>query len=382
MTNLSIIATYVFTVFVLARLFKRSSLLTESTVSRSSPLDALRGLLATAVVSMHFVVTYQWKTEGVWIRPKSELLNNLGVVPVSVFFMITGFLFIGKVYNKEPDWPSIARSRILRVMPLYIFVLAVLFVISLFKTGFSIHNESHLLLEVIRWLAFSGNTFNGFPESAWMTAGAHWTLRYEALFYLSLPLIATILNRRNYGFYLLVSALLLSFLAVLGYQQHLLSMKFIVLFLIGFLPVIIKTKYFSYIPLFQTKTASLIALVCICFAMTMKEYSLAQMLVLGVPFTAIALGNDMFTILKNSGLKALGEISYSIYLTHGLILYCLFSIFNIFPFDSQPASHYLLLLPLIIGIVSLSSVMTFIYIEKPMISMGKRLRSAPAVTAS
>jgi peptidoglycan/LPS O-acetylase OafA/YrhL len=68
-------------------------------LSRSSPLDALRGLLATAVVCHHFVVTYYWKVNGSWVRPESDVLNSMGVLPVSLFFMIAGFYFFGKIYK-------------------------------------------------------------------------------------------------------------------------------------------------------------------------------------------------------------------------------------------------------------------------------------------
>ncbi|WP_155519215.1 acyltransferase family protein, partial [Lactobacillus delbrueckii] len=88
-----IVTAYSISLLFLSVSFARLNLLTEHTFLRSSPIDALRGLLATSVVCHHFVVTYHWKVSGVWERPQSAILNNMGVVPVSLFFMITGFLF-------------------------------------------------------------------------------------------------------------------------------------------------------------------------------------------------------------------------------------------------------------------------------------------------
>ena len=209
MTDVALpIALYLGTLVLLAFALRRSPLLTEETLARSSPLDALRGILATAVVCLHFVLTYHLKAEGQWREPDSDLLYNMGVVPVSLFFMITGYLFFGKVYRRTPDWGELLRSRVLRVMPLYLCVVAVVVLFTLIRTHFVIADGQRFMLELLSWELFSGFTLNGLEESGWMTAGAHWTLRYEALFYLALPIIAALFNRRGFGLPLLVSALL------------------------------------------------------------------------------------------------------------------------------------------------------------------------------
>lgn len=94
---------YAVSLFLLDRIFRKTNILTDQTLLRSSPIDALRGLLATAVVCHHFIVTYYWKVDGSWVRPESDVLNNMGVVPVSLFFMITGFLFLEKYTKRLPS---------------------------------------------------------------------------------------------------------------------------------------------------------------------------------------------------------------------------------------------------------------------------------------
>ncbi|PYY72557.1 acyltransferase [Pseudomonas jessenii] len=376
-STILIIALYVVSIFLLDRVFRKTNVLTEQTLLRSSPIDALRGLLATAVVCHHFVVTYYWKVEGSWVRPQSDVLNNMGVVPVSLFFMITGYLFFGKVYKKNPEWGVMLRSRLQRIMPLYIFVVSVVFVISLMETGFVVE-VSGIVKELVRWALFSGVSFNGFADSFLMTARVPWTLRYEWLFYLSLPIVAAVFNWRSYGKYFVLS-LFIMVLALPSVYFGFIVPKLALLFFIGFVPVIIKVHFPRILSVMKCRFSSAVALIFLIVGMFIGQgYSIVQMLVVGVPFAIIALGNDVFGILKSNGLKALGEVSYSIYLTHGLVLYLLFSVFDVFSFGSGDSFHYNILLPVVLALVSASSVITFTVIEKPFIFAGSK--KIPALT--
>lgn len=376
-STMLIIALYVVSIFLLDRVFRKTNVLTEQTLLRSSPIDALRGLLATAVVCHHFVVTYYWKENGSWVRPQSDVLNNMGVVPVALFFMITGYLFFGKVYKKNPDWGVMLRSRLQRIMPLYIFVVFIVFVISLMETGFVVEVDG-IVKELVRWALFSGVSFNGFADSFLMTARVPWTLRYEWLFYLSLPIVAAAFNRRSYGKYFVLS-LFVMVLALPSVYFGFIVPKLALLFFIGFVPVIIKVHFPKVLSVMRSGFSSVVALVFLIVGMFISQgYSIVQMLVVGVPFAIIALGNDVFGILKSNGLKALGEVSYSIYLTHGLVLYLLFSVFGVFSFGSGDSFHYNILLPVVLAVVSASSVITFTVIEKPFIFAGSK--KIPALT--
>ena len=287
--------------------------------------------------------------------------------------MITGFLFFGKIYKKNPDWGDILRSRIQRVMPLYVFVVFMVFMISLMKAGFVIDADPKGLLKgLVSWGLFVGSSFNGVSDSVHMTSGAHWTLRYEWLFYLSLAIVATVVNAKWYGKYLILSMLVMV-LAIPGVYVGLVVPKMALLFFIGFAPVIMKMYLPSFLPLIKNRVCSLVVLVSIvCGMFISQQYSIVQMLVLGVPFIIIALGNDVFGVLSSRGLKALGEVSYSVYLTHGLILYLLFSVFEVFSFDGGSVFQYIALLPVVLALVSVCSVMTFFVIEKPFIRVGNK----------
>lgn len=381
MTDVALpIALYLGTLVLLAFALRRSPLLTEETQARSSPLDALRGILATAVVCLHFVLTYRLKAEGQWREPDSDLLYNMGVVPVSLFFMITGYLFFGKVYRRTPDWGELLRSRVLRVMPLYLCVVAVVVLFTLIRTHFVIADGQHFMLELLSWELFSGFSLNGLEESGWMTAGAHWTLRYEALFYLALPIIAALFNRRGFGLPLLVSALLVGGLVAAGYHYHVLGARFGLLFLLGFLPVFVKVHRPALLARLRTPLVAALSLALVGYAMTQPDYNLKQMLALALPFAAMAAGNDLFGLLRSRGLKVLGEISYSLYLTHGLLLYGLFTLLNLGSVETLGTLGFMALLPPVLVLACLLSMLSYRWIERPLMHLGRapRPRHVPA----
>ncbi len=61
--------------------------------NRVATLDGLRGFLALAVFFHHAAIYHRFLLDGVWALPPSRFYALLGPVGVSVFFMITGYLF-------------------------------------------------------------------------------------------------------------------------------------------------------------------------------------------------------------------------------------------------------------------------------------------------
>jgi peptidoglycan/LPS O-acetylase OafA/YrhL len=377
--TIGIISLYIISLFVLDRVFSKTTILSSQALSRSSPLDALRGLLATAVVCSHFFVTYNWKVSGEWGGSDNAIMNNMGAVPVSMFFMITGFLFFGKILNKSSiDWRRLFSSRVKRIMPLYVFAVLVVAVVSFYQTGFQLVSVPKLATEIARWALFKGSTFNGFSDSWLITAGVQWTLKYEWFFYLLLPVLAAILNRRGYGLYL-AGSLLVAFAVIPAHYFHFIDASLGVLFLAGLMPVLVKNHRPQWIPFLKTKYAAVLALALITLSMGLVDYfSLLQISMLGVAFLIMALGNDLFGLLSRRGLKTLGEISYSIYLLHGIVLYSVFTLCNGFAVTGGNPTSYLAFLPFILLLVCAVSTITFLFIEKPFILRPKQSMEALA----
>lgn len=361
-----VVTVYLLSMFVLSKVFAYTSIATPHAHGRSSPLDALRGILATAVVCHHMVITYFWKTDGAWVPPQSDVLCNLGYVPVSLFFMITGFLFFGKIYQRTPDWVDILTSRVLRIMPLYLAVMIAVLILSMVEAHFAPVSFAQLLKEMLKWLAFSGGPFFGFPDSNLITAGAHWTLRYEWLFYLSLPALATVCNRKFYGKYTVISVLVVA-LTMAGMVVGIIRPVMALLFIAGFIPVWVKRHRPEWLDILNTRLMAAIAVVMIIDAMALPSFTALQVVTLAVPFLIMASGNDLFGLLAGKGLKALGEISYSLYLTHGIVLYLAFTRFGLFNFQGSQLADFIGFFPLVLGVASVLSVISFHCFEKPFI---------------
>jgi len=65
--------------------------------SREGCIDGLRGYLAIFVFIHNYAITYIWKTTGEWSSPGFVYFNSMESVGVSVFFVITGYLFTLKL---------------------------------------------------------------------------------------------------------------------------------------------------------------------------------------------------------------------------------------------------------------------------------------------
>jgi len=85
-------------------------------------LDGLRGYLAVCVVATHLFSSYNWHLTGRWEYPESIVYRLASSAPVSIFFMITAFLFWGKIVRSKNslDWCKLFQSRFYRLIPILI----------------------------------------------------------------------------------------------------------------------------------------------------------------------------------------------------------------------------------------------------------------------
>ncbi|NNG63087.1 acyltransferase, partial [Pseudomonas fragi] len=72
-------------------------LLSHPGQSRYASVDGLRGYLAFGVFVHHMAIIWVFLHTGVFDVPKSKFYAQIGLASVALFFMITGFLFWGRL---------------------------------------------------------------------------------------------------------------------------------------------------------------------------------------------------------------------------------------------------------------------------------------------
>ncbi|HCL4171192.1 TPA: acyltransferase [Pseudomonas aeruginosa] len=296
-------------------------------LSRFSTIDGLRGYLAFFVFLHHAAIWYYFLRSGAWQVPPSNLYTHFGQTSVSLFFMITGFLFTHKLLqskNRPIDWLQLYISRFMRIYPAYIFAIAIMFTIAFFMTGYTLHESVlSLLKKTIQWGAFRTPDINGLVETRRIMAGVTWTLPYEWLFYLCLPALSLLIGRRApmtaLATTIIIASLILSFWRP--------SPILLCMFLAGGIAALTARSEW----LQSLSNGRLGSLLCVCLIGSAviifpTAYTLGPAILLSLAFILITAGCSIFGLLNLSVSRFFGEITYSLYLLHGIVLYVIFEI--------------------------------------------------------
>jgi peptidoglycan/LPS O-acetylase OafA/YrhL len=200
-----------------------------------------------------------------------------------------------------------------------------------------------------------------------------WTLRYEWLFYLSLPLMSLCLRAAVSARYVVLSIVLVAGFVVCGVRE----VRWLAAFGGGIAAsFVVRSEGFRLLA--KTRVASAIVLGCLgstfCFLPT--GFSRATLLVLTIAFSLIAGGSTMFGVFVWPASRMLGAMCYSMYLLHGLLLYSVFQLGLGLERAGRlsPVQHWLVVCACVPVLVALCF-MTFRLIEAP------GMRSAGPVAA-
>ncbi len=357
--------------FALQRIFGE-----PSEQGRFATIDGLRGYLAFFVFVHHGAVWFYYLHGQPWEDPPSHIFTNFGQIAVAFFFMITGFLFYSKILHardKRLDWTRLYVSRVLRLVPLYFLSMALMFVICGILSDWTLHQPlSAVAAEIGRWLSFSvlGDPgINGVKNTSTIVADVVWTLPYEWFFYLMLPLLALTAGVRAPLRFLIPSVLIACILFV-----HKSSIFHWLSFCGGIAAAIaVRHQLLDWITEKLWLSAVGLALIFGVLVGFPTTHAYLPILLLSIAFIVIAGGNSLFGILSSAVSRTLGEMTYSIYLLHGIILFT----FIRFVIGTRAMSQlnpltYWLCLSLISPLIILVCKLTFEFIEKPAMLSTKR----------
>lgn len=341
-----------------------------SSHGRFVTLDGLRGYLAFFVFLHHSYIWYNYIHSNVWALPASRLFVHFGQIGVALFFMITGFLFFNKLLEGRArgiDWLRLYVSRFLRLAPLYLISMVVLFLIVWALT----RNEpaqpiGKIMVDGLKWIGFrvlGAPDLNGLLGTRYIHAGVTWTLPYEWFFYFFLPFVALIVGSRPPIKYLCLAAIALYVFDAYGYSR-----SFGWLFLGGMgAAVLVRYERFTYFAVSKFATCLIVG----CLAWSVGNYPTiydggVPRLLLIAAFCLISGGNSIFGLLKLKVSRAMGEMAYSIYLLHGVLLFVVFR----FVFSGASANEltplqYWGVIVLTTPVLMVICGLTFRFIERP-----------------
>ncbi len=343
---------------------------------RVSSIDGLRGFLALGVFVFHMVLMRRYLAEGVWESPQSHFYAVIGPVGVSVFFMLTGYLFWTRLLRTRgrPGWARLYIGRLFRIGPMYLAVVVAMLLIVFSRSGFTLREPAGAVAgPVLQWLALglidTQPDVNG-EVARHVLAGVTWTLWYEWVFYASLLAWATVARWRWH-----LGAVLLALLACLLAKRfaQVDALGFGALFTIGM--AVGSWRHARPVSRWSPAVWSVIGWLCLAAACAAPGtgYSSVAGLLLGGFFLAVCSGATLSGLLRTRAAQRLGTISYSLYLMQGLVLTVVLSIGPVARFAlSSPLAWWAVGTACAVLLVGAASA-GYLWIERPGIALGRRV---------
>lgn len=186
-----------------------------NTSGRNSNLDFLRGISILLVIGAHI----RLRNNNSIIGHFSFFLNNIGWIGVDIFFVISGFLISGLLFNELNKYGKINVVHFLirrgfKIYPsYYIFLLysiGIVLIKDVFKHSLNFVFLNKYVIPTLPNIIFIQNYFSA--PRIW---GHTWSLAVEEHFYFVIPFILSFFHKTNrikYLFYYAFSAIILCLL--------------------------------------------------------------------------------------------------------------------------------------------------------------------------
>jgi peptidoglycan/LPS O-acetylase OafA/YrhL len=158
-------------------------------------MEGLRGFAVFLVFLVHYVTLVSpWLSTSAAVLPLAMALHTIGNTGVDLFFVLSGYLIYGSLLSRRQSFGPFMARRIERIYPAFIVVLALYTILSYVfpaeskipaaGAAASVYVTQNLLL-------LPGI----FPIEPMITVA--WSLSYEMLFYVAIPLIIALCTLRH-----------------------------------------------------------------------------------------------------------------------------------------------------------------------------------------
>lgn len=345
-------------------------------------LDYLRGLAILVVVIFHFF--------------EFVPVFRIGWIGVDIFFVLSGFLITGILIDTKGK-PNFYRNfilrRILRIFPIYYFVLIMsllvipFFLPDIFGRGYTYYtqNQAWFWLYSQNWL-FSQT---GFPKNVALT---HlWSLAVEEQFYLFWPLIVGLFSVRRL-FVISVAIIFLSVFFRLFWGEHMglvfpyqyvATLSRMDALSIGAIIAILARKRMEWLEKY-TWVVFVISGLAFLLILVKSRVLMFKGLIEAYTFIGLLAGCLLVFMLNKKPFKILrplyhpvfsflGKYSYGIYIYHAIIYAILKNILS--PKLNTVLSNGKMTLSLLgiiaIGVTIFVSILSYKYLEQPFLKLKK-----------
>lgn len=321
----------------------------------------LRGIAAFGVMLSH--------SSGLML-PKTNILQPIsifGSAGIYVFFIISGFIIPYSMHqnNYSPrHFKNLMLRRIVRIEPTYIICIAMIIGLYYFTYFFSMHTFAGIV--PLDWGNVLGHIgyINAFTHRPWLSP-VFWTLAIEFEYYILIGLVFSLVTSSNKKVLLTSNILLLATFYLTPYLNgdsfniyNAYIFYFISFFLMGIALFLKRVD--------KITNAEFIVLIILDSAVCAQNFGFSVLMVCIFSLLSIV----FIKRVPSKILLWLGTISYSLYLTHGIVVGRFMDLTG-----RLTKGNYLglrLLLCLVASV--LFAYVYYLLFEKPFIKLSKRIK--------
>ena len=322
-------------------------------------INGLRFIAALAVIITHIeLMKHKLGYANIWENP---LVHNLGVIGVSFFFVLSGFLitYLMLAEKKRFNFFSIKKfylRRILRIWPLYFlifslgfFVLPYFTYVPFFSEKLSHNFLANMIFYILILPNFAFSIFSAVP-----LIGQTWSIGVEEQFYLIWPIFFRVF--KNFDFKLLINFILfwlffkllilltvnyydMEWLLVLKKNLSMLKFENMIIGAMGAL-LLIENKA-NILKFIYNKIILVFSILGIFISIyIIPDFFNDAIHILHSVFFLIILLNvssnpESLINLENKVFNFLGRISYGIYMYHLVVIYFVIKLLEYFSFFNE-----------------------------------------------
>ncbi|MBL7884168.1 MAG: acyltransferase [Bacteroidia bacterium] len=317
-------------------------------------LGSLRAIAALSVCLFHFICTVIGFTSNETIVS----IFSYGHYGVQMFFVISGFIIPWSMYHGKYNIKHFfvfTAKRLVRLEPPYIVSLFFAIVLTYARTLSPHFNGIDTIPTVKQVILHFGYLIPFFEGQHWIRS-VYWTLAIEFQYYLLIGLFFPLISNSKFGirlivYFLFIGSPILTSSSFLPY--------YLPVFLLGILLFLFKTGVIKKMEFFIMSILTSLSILWFHDIPTLCFSLVTYIAILKFDYISWKIGNF------------LGEISYSIYLFHGLVG---MTVLNYFSHTTSSSITKFVLLCFSLASTIFFSYLLFRYIEKPSKHFSSRIK--------